>query len=415
MSLLSHVSVSIAYLASALAATLATGYAVPNLEPTTLVIVAGLMVVLGINVHQAVICWDRDNGMAQEFNQMKQAQTLLIKEMSLSRREMQRLRESVADGGQGAVDEQKLMQTLLVRLTDQSGGGSLRLPGPGEAAEIAVTRKGERIRLEDPPARQGTAAAPHDPWVEPGRMVNLRLVADALRTNRVDLYLQPVLKLADRKPVGFECYTRIRDGDGRVLPPSEWIPLANAAGMSAAVDNTILLRCMQLMRKVEKKSVHMTFFCNVSAHSLRDEDFFAEFTKLMERNRPPVGQLVFEMAQMDFTSPDPVVRAHMDQLAELGFGFAVDQVINLDLNIEEFAERGVRYVKVEAEQLLMNEGLKGKSGIVATLRRRLEQASIQLVAEKIEQEGQLTTLIAMGLVLGQGYAFGQPKLSRAAA
>ena len=50
-------------------------------------------------------------------------------------------------------------------------------------------------------------------------MINLRLVADALRANRVDLYLQPVVTLAERKPIGYECFTRIRDGDGRVCRP----------------------------------------------------------------------------------------------------------------------------------------------------------------------------------------------------
>ena len=158
----------------------------------------------------------------------------------------------------------------------------------------------------------------------------------------------------------------------------------------------------------------MEFFCNLSLHTLRDQDFFAEFSKLMDQNRPPVRQLLFEVTQADFASQDPVARAHMDRLAELGFSFAVDQVTDIALDVGDYAGRHVRYVKIAAELLLSNDQRKDKSGIVGTLHRRLEQAEIQFVAEKIEYEEQVTRLLRMGMVLGQGYVFGQPKLSRGA-
>jgi cyclic-di-GMP phosphodiesterase TipF (flagellum assembly factor) len=68
------------------------------------------------------------------------------------------------------------------------------------------------------------------------------LVRDALMENRVELYLQPIVQLPQRKTAFYEGFTRLKDANGRLILPQEFIPAAEQAGLMSTIDN-VLLSC----------------------------------------------------------------------------------------------------------------------------------------------------------------------------
>src|SRR5690606_14445156 len=154
----------------------------------------------------------------------------------------------------------------------------------------------------------------------------LDTVRQALAENRVDLYLQPIVGLPQRRTVFYESYSRLRDESGRVMMPAEYLAVAEPEGLVTAIDNLLLFRCVQIVRRLAKQDRKVGIFCNISIASLADETFFPQFLELLAENRDLAGALIFELGQAAFDARGAVEARNMSKLAELGFRFSLDKV-----------------------------------------------------------------------------------------
>ncbi len=157
----------------------------------------------------------------------------------------------------------------------------------------------------------------------------LDAVREALAENRVDLYLQPVVGLPQRRTVFYESYSRLRDASGRVMMPAEYLAVAEPEGLVTSIDNLLLFRCVQIVRRLAKQDRKVGIFCNISIASLADESFFPQFLDLLAANRDLSGALIFEIGQAAFDARGSVEARNMGKLADLGFRFSLDKVVDI--------------------------------------------------------------------------------------
>ena len=248
----------------------------------------------------------------------------------------------------------------------------------------------------------------------------LDTVRQALAENRVDLYLQPIVGLPQRRTVFYESYSRLRDESGRVMMPAEYLAVAEPEGLVTAIDNLLLFRCVQIVRRLAKQDRKVGIFCNISIASLADETFFPQFLELLAENRDLAGALIFELGQAAFDARGAVEARNMSKLAELGFRFSLDKVDNLDIDFHDLARSDVKFLKVSAP-FLLEELLETEDGLVlrsmpdlaaqdfAALTRRY---GVDLIAEKVESERQIVDILELDIAYGQGHLFGEPRAIR---
>ncbi len=237
----------------------------------------------------------------------------------------------------------------------------------------------------------------------------LDIVRAALRSDRIDLVLQPIVSLPQRRRRFYECFSRLRTEDGAMILPEQYIALAERAGLITSIDNMLLFRCIQLVRKIHHRNQDIDFFCNLSPHTLVDEDFFNDFVAFLEGNQELAPHLVFEFAQGDFARWSEIGARLLDRLAALGCRFSLDQVTDLKFDPAELAARHVRFVKIESG-ILLNQ-MQDSVGMLRALRRH----QIDLIVEKVEDEGRLLEILDYDIDFGQGFLFGEPRLARPAA
>ena len=108
----------------------------------------------------------------------------------------------------------------------------------------------------------------------------LETIRACLEENRVDLYLQPIVSLPQRKLRFYEALSRLRAEDGSVIMPAQYIKVAAPAGLMWVVDNLLLFRCVQIVRRLTQKSRDIGVFCNISGDTLADAEFFPQFLEL---------------------------------------------------------------------------------------------------------------------------------------
>lgn len=240
----------------------------------------------------------------------------------------------------------------------------------------------------------------------------LDIVRDALRQDRVDLYLQPIVSLPQRKRRFYECYSRIRAEDGSIITPDRYLDLARLAGLSTAIDNMLLFRCVNLLRKLQKRDIATRFFCNISAFSLSDRAFFAEFVDYMKSHAELAPQLVLEIGQSDLARHFAQSAPDLERLKNMGYRLSIDRVEDFSaLDIEHFSVLGIEFVKLPA-QIILDKANAGQGNEFRRLKQRLDAAEVDLIVEKIESEQMLVELLEFSIDFGQGFLFGEPRISK---
>lgn len=234
------------------------------------------------------------------------------------------------------------------------------------------------------------------------------VVRDALGADRMDLYIQPIVTLPQRRLEFFECYPYIRAIDGTTVPPSRYLPVAEEAGLMASVDNSTLFRAVQLVRRMRRRQQPVGFFCNVSGATLNDATFFTDFIGFMRDNSDLASTLIFEISQYDLYHLKPGRDAGFQSLVELGFRFSLDKITNLDLFVSDLNAQGFRYAKVEAQTLLLK---LDRGGDPRSLKRALDRGAIDLIVEGIDSDNMLLDLLDYAIDFGQGALFGEPRVA----
>ena len=237
----------------------------------------------------------------------------------------------------------------------------------------------------------------------------LEIIRRALEENRVDLYLQPVVSLPQRKLRFYEALSRLRSEDGAIIMPAQYIKIAAPAGLMSVVDNLLLFRCVQIVRRLTQKHREVGVFCNISGHTLTDSEFFPQFLDFMHHHRDLAGQIIFEFSQDAVLAAGPSEEANLRYLANLGFRLSMDQVTKLDLDFARLKRLGFRFLKVRAGTLI--SGMKDAGAAVAAedFKDMLSRNGVNLIAERVEDEKTVVQLLEYNLDFGQGYLFGEPR------
>jgi cyclic-di-GMP phosphodiesterase TipF (flagellum assembly factor) len=243
------------------------------------------------------------------------------------------------------------------------------------------------------------------------------LVREALLENRVELHLQPIVQLPQRKTAFYEGFTRLKDAGGRLILPQEFIPAAEQAGLMGTIDNVLLFRCVQIVRKLMKQDRRIGIFCNLSPSALADEHFFPQFLDFMREHRDLAGSLIFEIPQDAYENRTSIEARAMAKLVDLGFRFSIDRVTNSEIDLPDLERSGVRYVKIAASTLIeqvVRRGLRPRSAITRELAAAdiavvYQRYGIDLIAERIESEDAVIEVLDIDVPFGQGHLFGAPR------
>ncbi len=325
-------------------------------------------------------------------------------------------------------------ETRLIELREQptallaalAAAGPEPVEAPQEVAAAPVTAVAAVVH-QDAPAPQVVAAvemAKPAPVVETAAATGpfkgkkheeiAAVVRDAIDDNRMDLYLQPVLTLPQRKVRYYEAMTRLRMQDGTLILPADFMADAERANLLPRIDNMQLFRCVQVLRRLMLQNREIGLFCNVSMPTLNDTDVFRQFYDFLEANRALASSLTLEFTQDALRAMGPLEQESLASISSLGFRFSMDRVSDLRMGPRDLADLGVRFVKVPAN-LLLSKSSSSSDIHAADLSDLLGRHGISLIAERIETEATVIDLLDYDVRFGQGFLFSAPRPVRAEA
>jgi len=276
-----------------------------------------------------------------------------------------------------------------------------------ETEEVAVEAEEVVALVQDVPRQEDFVEAVEAAHIDDREM--LEIVSQAIEAGRVDLYLQPTVTLPERRPRYFEALTRIRTKADTLILPGSYLPVAETSGMMPLIDNVLLVKSVQTLRRLGADSRIKGVFCNISVTTLLDPEFFPELVEFMEENSGLSESLIFEVSQSAILGLSADELGALDTLGALGYGFSLDHVADLDVDFASLRDRSFRFVKIDAKTFLHDMAAKGSVFSASEMKRALDDFDMKLIVEKVEDEGQVAQLLDYGVELAQGYLFGRPK------
>jgi cyclic-di-GMP phosphodiesterase TipF (flagellum assembly factor) len=290
---------------------------------------------------------------------------------------------------------------------------------PSRAEPVRSESREDESHREQPQSSDGKVVAHAAPDAAPSsagdttasrsQAQTLAAVKNAVEDNRIDIYLQPMVTLPQRKVRYYEAVTRLRDDKDQILVAEDFIGIAEAAGLIGRIDNMVMLRCVQVLRRLMVRNKDVGIFCNVSATTLGNHAIFAQCLDFLDANRALAPSFVLEFKQSTFRNLGPTETDHLAALAQRGYRFSIDHVTDLRIEPRELADRGVRFIKVPAALLLDPKQMSSSDIHPSDMSDLLGRFGIDLVAERIEGERSVVDLLDYDVRFGQGFLFAPPR------
>jgi cyclic-di-GMP phosphodiesterase TipF (flagellum assembly factor) len=266
---------------------------------------------------------------------------------------------------------------------------------------------GENTNIADVPAAPANTANGSAPFRSRAQI--LAAVKNAIEENRLDIHLQPMVTLPQRKVRFYEAVTRLRDDKDQILTADDFIGIAETAGLMGRIDHMVMLRCVQVLRRLMVRNKEVGVFCNIAAATLGNPATFAQCLDFLEANRALAPSLVLEFKQATFRNLGPAATENLAALAQRGYRFSIDHVSDLRIEPRELADRGVRFIKVPAALLLDQRQTSASDIHPSDLSDLLGRFGIDLIAERIEGERSVVDLLDYDVRFGQGFLFAPPR------
>lgn len=365
-----------------------------------------------------------------KLDQQDKEYTRLVREIARNRNELSQMKKGLADAGRAASQaaegrlrntvEERMLSNIAQQLTNI---GSMARPdanyeSPPEEVEDDRPDPFEPSLndIAPPLTREEQETGPVlTALPAPGDDEILKMLRDAVDDDRIDVFLQPIVSLPQRKLRYYEMFSRIRMKNKDYIPARRYIHLAMKANLLPAIDNLLLLRALQLIRDIDLSgNGERGYFCNITPLTLADSKFMGDLVEFISQNRHLASRLIFELSHEDMIDPTvvtPEIDEVLDGLARLGCRFSIEAVQMTSFDMDFVRNKHVRYIKLEAPYML--ERMDERAGLsrLKRLKSELDRRGIDLIITHIEQERELIELLDLDIDYGQGFLFGQPEKS----
>ena len=247
-----------------------------------------------------------------------------------------------------------------------------------------------------------------EPGMDAKARVRARLEGElrqAVAEDAIVPYFQPLVALDTGRLVGVEMLARWPHPERGMVPPAEFIPLAEELGVIGAMTSNLLRRAC---RDAAGWPACVTLACNLSPLQLRDPRLPAAISQVLEETGFPGGRLELEVTESALIGDICLARTLLDQLKKLGVRLALDDFGTGYASLMSLRALPFDKLKIDASFVGAMAYDPESSKIVSAVIGLCQSLGLTSVAEGVETEEIAGLLRQLGCDIGQGWLFGRP-------
>lgn len=233
-------------------------------------------------------------------------------------------------------------------------------------------------------------------------------VREALEKDNVFFNLQPQYDIS-HKLRGFEALARLRDSDGNIISPVEFIPAAERMGLIDSLDLEVYNKSASFFGElIRKTGTDIILSINVSVKHMMKSNFVEEIRELLSCNRIPAGQLEIEITESILIESAEKASAILSKLKNMGIKIAIDDFGTGYSSLSYLNIFPSDTLKIDKSFIdKMNTGDSSQKYVEAII-SLAHVMDFKVVAEGVETPDQIETLRDIGCDYIQGFVWGRP-------
>lgn len=225
---------------------------------------------------------------------------------------------------------------------------------------------------------------------------------EAVRHERIELLITPVVTLPQRRLSLYQCTPQLRCADGWTMLPEAFRAVATQEKLNPFIDHALLAQVIQKSRLTYQRQPHLRHLCSVTMQSLEAPDFIESFTDFSQVYPEIAARILFQISGEDFQQNLPGSVARLQTLIRQGLSFALDQPLSLDLPPEILADTRFRFITLRTRQVLQSLHQDPTGRQLRAFQKQLEDHGTELIVSHIEDEKVLLSLLDFDIPYGQG-------------
>lgn len=231
----------------------------------------------------------------------------------------------------------------------------------------------------------------------------------ALREDRIEAFLQPIVDVQNNEVIAFEVLVRIRDGEV-IVPAGEFIEVAEELGMAKELDREVFRKGLAHYAKVSALHPKARFFFNLFPRSFNDLAWVQGIPELAKNAGVPCEKLVLEITEREALPNLTQVRTVLEDLRVSQIAVALDDFGSGFSSFLYLKYLSIDYVKIEGSFVRNMVDDERDRIIVEQINDMAHRFGLKTVAEFVEDEATALMLAEIGVDYAQGYYFGRPAL-----
>jgi diguanylate cyclase (GGDEF)-like protein/PAS domain S-box-containing protein len=238
-------------------------------------------------------------------------------------------------------------------------------------------------------------------------------ITSAVEENRLELYYQPIIGIGkDNKDARghYELLLRMRDENGDIVNPNQFIPAAERYNLMPTLDRWVIHEALtQLADKTpDAEQAHFTLAINLSGTSLSEDRFLEYVIGELKRHKLPDGAICFEITETAAISNLSRVIHFMQTLKKLGCKFSLDDFGSGLSSFTYLKNLPVDFLKIDGQFIRNVVEDNVDESMVKAINQVGNAMGIATIAERVETREVLDKLSALGVEFAQGYYIARP-------
>jgi diguanylate cyclase (GGDEF)-like protein len=242
----------------------------------------------------------------------------------------------------------------------------------------------------------------------PGRLKLAIELRQAIETDELRLYLQPKVDMRSGRVCGAEALLRWQHPERGLVPPGEFIGLAEDTGLIKPLTEWVLQAVTRWLRAASAAAVGLPVAVNLSARNLRDADMMDQLRGLRGRDGYPAGLLEIEITESTVMEDAEHALGVLHGLREQGIALYVDDFGTGYSSLAYLQKLPVDFIKIDQSFVRSLGSDKDAAVIVRSTIDLVHDLGRQIVAEGIETREAWDLLAAWGCDIAQGYFIARP-------
>lgn len=236
----------------------------------------------------------------------------------------------------------------------------------------------------------------------------LERIRNALDQDRFVHYYQPILDLSHGTIVQDELLLRMVHEDGQIIPPSEFLPLAESSGLISRIDLSVLQWAIKVLDKHHGEGRPLRLSINISGQSLLRSSVVERMADFMARMRVDPSFLTLEITETSIISDMTQANRAIEMLQNRGCKFALDDFGVGFSSLDYLKRLPVDIVKIDGSFVRNLTEKRTDQRLVQAMTLMAHDLGKQVVAEFVGDQATLDLLCRYGVDFGQGYFIGRP-------